>query len=152
MTKYVSRPCKFQLAYLGNESGLFGREGGEGARTWISRGQCCQDGRKLDAEHCTASLSVVAEDIAAVFAHDTVANAEPQASPFSNGLGGVEGVKYAVWLFYARSRIGKQHNDVAAVAQRTNREYAASGHSVDGIVNNIEENLHQLVAVAANPG
>ena len=50
--------------------------------------------------------------------HDAIHRAQAQASSFADGLGGVEGVEYAMRLSYAGAGIRKLHHHLLALTVR----------------------------------
>src|SRR5579872_634478 len=57
-----------------------------------------------------AFLPVVAVNSAGVLLHYAEANTQTQASAFADGLGGIEGIEYPMWLLQARAGIGEQND------------------------------------------
>src|SRR5271165_6790925 len=93
-------------------------------------------------------------NFSSVLLHDAVADAEAKAGAFANRLGGVERVKDTMGFADALAGIGKEDDNVAAVALRFYRENAAAGfrHGVQSVADDVEKDLHQLIVVAANSG
>ena len=89
-----------------------------------------------------------------MFLHDAETNTETQAGAFADWLGRIERIEDAVRFLDAWSGIREKHDDVGAVAHGLDSENAAlrGFHGVDGVADHIEEDLHQLVSIAANAG
>src|SRR5437016_4791206 len=111
-----------------------------------------QNSRQFHAENGTAFLPVIAENFSAMLLNDTEANAEAQARALANRLRGIERIENAMGIFEAGTTVGEQNDHVAAVADRLDRQNTARGclHSFQGVADNVEENLHQLISITAH--
>src|ERR1700722_819012 len=120
----------------------------------FARRQRRQDRRQFDAKNRATGLAVVTKNFAAVFLQDAEANAEPESRTFTYGLGGVERVEDAMRFLDSRAGVGEEYDDVAAIANGLDGEHAAlvRFHGIDGVIDNVEEHLHQLVAIPAHAG
>ena len=113
-----------------------------------------EDGRKNHAESAAAFGAIEAENLAAVFLNDSVADAEAEAGALADRLGCVEGVEDAFGFAKAGARVRKIEDDAAAFSAHADGERTSADgfHGVDGIVDQIEEDLEELVGVATHGG
>src|ERR1700676_158589 len=109
---------------------------------------------QFDAKHRAAFLAVVAQYFAGVLLNDSEADAQAQTGTFAHRFGSVERIEDARWFLDAGPGVREEHDDVAAVAQRLDSEHTAAGyfHRVHAVADDVEEDLHQLIAVAAHAG
>src|SRR6266550_8176577 len=113
-----------------------------------------QNSRQFHAENRTPFLPVVAKNFSAMLLNDTEANAEAQACAFANRLRRIERIENAMGVLEAGTTVGEQDDNVAAVADRFDRQNTARGclHGFQGVADNVEENLHQLISITAHAG
>src|SRR5271154_3143377 len=90
----------------------------------FARRQGCQDRGQFDAKDRAARLTVVTKNFAAVFLQDAEANAEAESCTFAHGLGGVERIEDAMRFLDSRAGVGKEYDDVAAIANGLDGEHA----------------------------
>src|SRR6476661_7524338 len=98
------------------------------------RGKNC---RKLHTKNSAALLPVVAEYLSGVLLNDAETNAQPEAGALADRLRGVKRIEHAAGILDARPGVGEKHNHVSAIAD---------------IVDDVEEHLHELVAVTPHTG
>ena len=85
--------------------------------------------------------------------HDTVANTESQPCAFANVFGGVEGIENLAGLFDSRPGILKFREHIAIFCGHANFQAAALPgfqHGVDGIIDDVEEYLLELMRVGGH--
>src|SRR5467141_3364009 len=113
-----------------------------------------QNSRQFHAENRTPFLPVVAENFSAMLLNDTKANAEAQAGALANRLRRIERIENAMGVLEAGTTVGEQDDNVAAVADRFDGHHTARGcfHGFQGVADNVEENLHQLISITAHTG
>ena len=89
-----------------------------------------------------------------MFLDDSETDAQAEARAFADRLGGVKGIENAVRLLDAWTCVRKQDDHVAAVAHGFNRQHTAlmRFHGVNGVADEVEKNLQELIAVAAHSG
>ena len=111
-------------------------------------------GGKFDTEYGATGLRRCSTDFSGVFLDNSETDAQAQARSLSDRFRCVKRIENAMRLFDARTSVGKKNDDVAAIASRLDGEYAAfmGFHRIDSVVDEVEENLHELIAVAANSG
>src|ERR1700733_11598568 len=113
-----------------------------------------KNGRNVDAE-CRAALDTIGRyDPAAVLLKNAVANAEAEARTFADGFGGVKRIEDALGFDEAGAGVGEFNDDVAAFAHGFDGEHTAAVwlHGVNGITDELEKYLKQLIGVAADGG
>ncbi len=135
-------------------SGRFLRLRGGGCQVQVFRRKSRQKRRELDTKNSAAFLPVVAENLSTMLLNDAEANAQAQAGALPDGLGCIERIEDAMGILDPRTGVQEQDHDVATVANGFNGEHAAfvGFHGVEGVADDIEENLHELVSVATNAG
>src|SRR5437879_12898736 len=113
-----------------------------------------QNTTQFHAENRTASLPAVAENFSSMLLNDPEANTDAQARARANGLRGIERIENAMGVLEAGTTVGEQNDHVAAVADRLDRQNTARGclHGFQGVADNVEENLHQLISITAHAG
>src|SRR5437016_1531940 len=133
-------------------SGEFRRIGGRGAELQFLCRKGCQDRGQLHTEDGSAFLPVVGKNLSAMFLNDAVANAEAQTSAFADRFGRIERVENALRVLEAGTGVGEKDDDVAAIADCFDGEDTAFGgfHGFQGVTDDVEENLHQLISFSAN--
>src|SRR5579871_1632846 len=92
----------------------------------------------------------MAEDFSSMLFHDAVANAEAQARPFSNFLGGEKWIENLFRLGDSVSVVAERYFDGVPGLGRENldpRRAPYVMHRVVSVVQNIEKNLLQLVRI-----
>src|SRR5258708_14969360 len=84
--------------------------------------------------------------------NDAVANAEAQTRALADRFGGIERIENALRILKAGTGVGEKDDDVAAIADCLDGEDTAFGgfHGLQGVADDVEENLHQLISVSAN--
>ena len=87
-----------------------------------------------------------------MFLDDADANAKTKARAFAHRLGRIERIENAIGVLESRTRVGEKDDHVAAVTNCLDGEDAAFGgfHGFQGVADDVEENLHQLISVSAN--
>src|SRR6202521_4078507 len=120
----------------------------------IFGGKGRQNSGQFHAENCATFLAVVTENLSGVYLDDAEADAETQARAFANRLRRIERIEDAMRLLDAGAAVGKQDHDVGAVTNGFDGKNSAVGrfHGIQSVADDIEENLHQLIAIAADTG
>src|SRR5271165_925466 len=131
---------------------VFARNGSRAGRCASSCRQRREHRWQLHTKYGAARLRVIAHDFPAVLLHDAVADAQSQSGAFPDGLRGVKGIKHPIGILDTGTRVGEKNHHISPVAQRLDRQHATTAlrHRVQAVVNDIEEDLHQLVVIAAH--
>src|SRR6266850_2731512 len=139
---------------MAERSGGLGRVRRSAGELQIFGGEGRQNSGQFHAENCATSLMVVTENPSGVFLDDAEADAETQARAFANGLRRIERIKDAMRLLDAGAVVGKKDHDVGAVTNSFNGKNSSVGrfHGIQSVADDIEENLHQLIAIATDTG
>ena len=113
-----------------------------------------QGSRQFNAKNGAAFLAIVTVNFSAVLLDDTEADAEAEAGALADRLGGVERIKDAVRLLDAGAVVGEKNDDVGTIAHGFDGKDTVvfGGQGIDGVADDIEKYLHELIAVAANAG
>ena len=107
-------------------------------------------GGQAHFDGCAAVGSVVGGDVAAMFLHDAVADAQAEAGAFADALRGVERIEDALGIFDSGAVVGELGANVAAGRHDANLQLAgASGfkNGIDGIVDDVQEDLLDLMRI-----
>src|SRR6266550_8773075 len=84
-----------------------------------------QNSRQFHAENGTPVLPVVAKNFSTMLLNDPEANTEAQARALANRLRGIERIENAMGVLEAGTTVGEQDDNVAAVADRLDRQNTA---------------------------
>src|SRR5467141_3622481 len=111
-------------------------------------------GGYLDAERRAALGAVETGDLAAMIVDESIADAQTKPRALADGFRRIEGVKDQTRLADARAGVGEQNDHVSPFAQRAHGKRAAAYflHCIHGVVDDVEEDLQQLIRVAADRG
>src|SRR5712692_1617246 len=117
-------------------------------------GEGGQYGRQFHAENSATFLTVVTENLSAMFLDNAEANAQAQTCALADRLRRIERIEDPVRLPDAGAGVREQDYDVAAVAKGLDGQNAAllRFHGIQGVADDVEKNLHQLISVAAHAG
>ena len=87
-----------------------------------------------------------------MFLNDSEANAKAEPGALPDWLGRIKRIENALRVLEPGPGIGKQNDDVPAVAECLDGQYSAAGglHRFQSIADDIEKDLHQLIAITAN--
>src|SRR4029077_8358897 len=131
--------------------GSFLRSGRNSGKLWFFRREPCEHRRQLHAKNRSALLRVIAKNLSGVFLQDSEADAQAEARAFADRFGSVKRVEHALRVLDARSRVGEQDHDIAAIAYGLDGQHSALAcvHRVNRVVDDVEEYLQQLIAISA---
>ena len=116
-------------------------------------GRSCRGQPHLDAS--SALRSIVSGNVAAMFFHDAVADAEPESSAFAHVLGGVERIEDALRIFNASAVVSELRANVSAHATDANLKLAGAPgfkNGVNRVVDDVQKDLLDLMRVGDNQG
>src|SRR5713226_1264387 len=135
-------------------SGRFLRRDRRSAELQLLRWKSGHDRGQLNTEDGSTFLPVVGENFSAVLLNDAEANAEAQARALANRFRRIEWIENALRVLETGTGVGEQNDHVGAVADRLNGQDTAVGgfHGFQGVADDVEENLHQLISISANAG
>src|SRR5579864_6099772 len=117
----------------------------------LVRGHCGQP----NLDDSAAAGSIVGGDVAAMFFYDAIADAQPEAGPFSNALSGVKRIEDALGILDSSAVVGELRANVSTFRTDTNLEFAGMPsfeNGIDGIVDDIQKYLLDLVRVGDDQG
>ena len=100
------------------------------------------------------SGALLRRDVAAMFLHDAVADAESQPRAFADALGGVEGIEDALGIFDSGAIVGELRANVAVLRCDANLQLAAAPgfeNRIHRIVDDVQEYLLDLVRIGNRP-
>src|SRR5258708_1178675 len=119
----------------GVPSGSFLRRDRRSAEVQLLRWKDGHDRRQLDTEDGSTFLPVVGKDFSAILRNEAKANAEAQAGALANRLRRIKGIENALRVFKAGTGVGKQDDDVGAIADRFDCKNTAVGrfHGLQGV-------------------
>src|SRR5713101_10014533 len=123
-------------------------------RSGVAEREKSGDRRERNAEAGAAFRPVETGDLPAVLLDQSVANAQTEPGALAHRLGGVKRIEHQLRLLYAGARIAELDHYIRALAHRANGQHAAAHffHRIHGVADDVEENLQQLIGVAANAG
>ena len=87
--------------------------------------------------------------------HNAVADAQAKSGTLSDGFGGVERIKNPVRILHAGAAIGDFNTQAASIGICANPNIARAiflAHGIHGIIENVQDNLLQLMEIAAGDG
>src|SRR5438445_5007774 len=90
-----------------------------------------------------------------MFLDDAEADAQAETGTFTDGFRRIERIENAVRFLNAGAGVAEQNDYPAAIASGLDGESAAAVgrfHGVDCVVDDVEKNLKQLIAVAPDAG
>ena len=117
------------------------------ARWGRSRLRC---NRQAYLDNRPSSSSIVRGNVASMFLHNAVTDAEPQPSPLAHALSGIEGIKNAFGILHAWPIIGELCANMAVLAKHADLEFAgASGfkNGINRIVDDVKKYLLDLMRI-----
>src|SRR6266446_3707453 len=111
-------------------------------------------GGYLDAERRAALGAVETGDLAAMIVDESIADAQTKPRALADGFRRIEGVEDQTRLADARAGVGEQNDYVSPFAQRAHGKRAAAYflQCIHGVIDDVEEDLQQLIRVAADRG
>src|SRR5713101_2173263 len=122
-------------------------------RSGVAEREKIGDRRERNAEAGAAFRPVETGDLPGVLLDQSVANAQTEPGALAHRLGGVKRIEHQLRLLYAGARIAELDHYIRALAHRANGQHAAHFlHRIHGVADDVEENLQQLIGVAANAG
>jgi len=86
--------------------------------------------------------------------HESIADAQTKPRALADGFRRIEGVEDQTRLADARAGVGEQNDHVSPFAQRAHGKRAAAYflHCIHGVIDDVEEDLQQLIRIAADLG
>src|SRR5271166_1529985 len=127
-------------------------QGGLTTYRWrgLRRGYTLSRGGQYHFDYAAAAGRIARADLSSVLLHNAVTDAQPQSGSLAYALGGIERLEDAMRFLDAGTRIVEFGVHISVFGVDTHLQgTAASGfqHGVDGVVDDVEKHLLQLVRV-----
>ena len=111
--------------------------------------------RQVDRQTTLPAAAIPDLNFAAVLLHDSVADAEAKARSLAHRLRGVEGIENRLRILHAGPLSVNSTRSWFPIASGANPDFARTGlfvHRVHRVVQNVQEDLLELVEIAAGEG